>query len=92
MWGVPTYDSQFLTFSPVDNAQYFTLFKLGTRRCENPILTGHYILHPQPPQSKSCICFYAEYISILGVNIYFMNYISEYHNPAHMQNMERNVR
>jgi len=35
-----------LTFSPTDNAQYFTLFKLGTTRCENPILTGHYILHP----------------------------------------------
>jgi len=27
-----------LTFSPTDNAQYFTLFKLYTRRYENPFL------------------------------------------------------
>jgi len=55
-----------LTFSPTDNAQYFTVFKLGTRRCEKPILTGHYILKPQPPQPKSCTCFYADYISCYG--------------------------
>ena len=62
-----------LPFSPTDNAQYFTLFKLDTRRCEKPILTGHYILHPQP---KSCTCFYADYISFLGENIYYMNIIT----------------
>ena len=58
-----------LTFSTTDNVQYFTLFKLDTRRCEKPSLTGHYILHPQPPQPKSCTCFYIDYISILGENI-----------------------
>ena len=62
-----------LPFSPTDNAQYFTLFKLDTRRCEKPILTGHYILHPQP---KSCTCFYADYVSFLGENIYYMNIIT----------------
>jgi len=64
-----------LTFSPTDNAQYVTVFKLGTRKCENPILTGHYILHSQPAQPKSCTCFYADYVSFLGENIYTYTYI-----------------
>jgi hypothetical protein len=41
MWSVTTYNSKF-TFSSTDNAQYFILFKLDTRRYEKPILTCHY--------------------------------------------------
>jgi hypothetical protein len=37
------YIIQNLTFNPTDNAQYFTLFKLDTRRGEKPILTCQYI-------------------------------------------------
>ena len=69
MWGVPHLILN-LTFSPTENAQYFTLFKLDTRRCEKPILSCHNILHPQPPQPKSFTCFYADYISFLEETIY----------------------
>ena len=37
------------------------------------LFTCHYIFHPQPPQSKSCTCFYAHYISFLGQNIYVVS-------------------
>ena len=37
------------------------------------LFTCHYILHPQPPQPKSCTCFYAHYISFLGENIYVLS-------------------
>ena len=74
MWGVPHLILN-LTFSPTENAQYFTLFKLDTRRCENPILSCHNILHPQPPQPKSCTCFYADYISFLEETIYIYMYV-----------------
>jgi hypothetical protein len=77
MWGLPHIILN-LTFSPTENAQYFTIFKLDTRRCENPILAWHYILHPQPPQNKSCTCFYADYSSILGENVYIYIYIYIY--------------
>jgi hypothetical protein len=63
-----------LIFPPTDNAQYFTLFKLDTRRGETPILACHYIFHPKPPQSKSCTCFYVDYISFLE-NTYIHMYI-----------------
>ena len=66
MWGVPHLILN-LTFSPTESAQYFTLFKLDTRRCEKPILSCHNILHPQP---KSFTCFYADYISFLEETIY----------------------
>ena len=42
---------------------------------KKPIFTCHYILHPQPPQPKSCTSFYADYISFLGENIYIYIYI-----------------
>jgi hypothetical protein len=74
MWSVTTYNSKF-TFSSTDNAQYFILFKLDTRRYEKPILTCHYILLPQPRQPKSCTCFYAYYVSFLGQNIAIYIYI-----------------
>ena len=74
MWGVPHLILN-LTFSPTESAQYFTLFKLDTRRCEKPILSCHNILHPQPPQPKSYTCFYADYISFLEENIYIYIYV-----------------
>ena len=74
MWGVPHLILN-LTLSPTENAQYFTLFKLDTRRCEKPILSCHNILHPQPPQPKSFTCFYADYISFLEETIYIYIYI-----------------
>ena len=79
MWGVPHLILN-LTLSPTENAQYFTLFKLDTRRCEKPILSCHNILHPQPPQPKSYTCFYADYISFLqeNINIYIYVYIYIY--------------
>ena len=80
MWGVPRIILN-STSSPTENAQYFTLFKLDTRRCEKPILTCHYILHPQPPQPKSCTSFYADYNSFIGENIsYIYIYIYIYHH------------
>ena len=71
MWGVPHIILN-LTFSPTENAQYFTLFKLDTRRCEKPIDSCHNILHPQP---KSCTCFYADYISFLEETLYIYIYM-----------------
>ena len=68
MWGVPHLILN-LTFSPTENAQYFTLFKLDTRRFEKPILSCYNILHPHPPQPKSFTCFYADYISFLEETI-----------------------
>ena len=37
------------------------------------LFTCHYILHSQPPQPKSCTCFYAHYISFSGQNIYVLS-------------------
>ena len=72
MWGVPTYDSKF-TFFPNRECTIFHTVKLDIRRCEKPILTGHYILHPQP---KSWTCFYADYVTFLGEIIYYMYIIT----------------
>ena len=78
MWNIPNIILN-LTFSPTENAQYFTVYKPDARRCEKPILTCHYILHPQPPQPKSCTSFYADYISFFRRE-YIYIYIYIYHH------------
>ena len=71
MWGVPTYKSKF-NYSPqiMHNISHcLTWIQEGVKK----LFTCHYILHPQPPQSKSCNCFYAHYISFSGQNIYVLS-------------------
>jgi hypothetical protein len=46
---------------------FHSLYKLYTRRCgKDPFLPAIIFFHPQPPQTKSCTCCYADYISLFS--------------------------